>query len=38
MAAKTSKNIPMRAVIAHFPFVTPLNTFDFTYQPYIHRR
>lgn len=35
VAAKTSKNIAMRTAMARFPFVKPLETFDFTYQPSI---
>lgn len=33
VAAKTSKNIAMRTAMARFPFVKPLETFDFAYQP-----
>nr|WP_246262305.1 ATP-binding protein [Aromatoleum evansii] len=33
VAAKTAKNISMRTAMARFPFVKPLETFDFTYQP-----
>ena len=29
VAAKTSKNIAMRTAMARFPFVKPLQTFDF---------
>src|ERR1700748_106447 len=35
VAAKMSKNIAMRTAMARFPFVKPLETFDFTYQPSI---
>ena len=35
VAAKTSKNIAMRTAIAGFPFVKPLETVDFGYQPSI---
>jgi DNA replication protein DnaC len=35
VAAKTSKNIAMRTAMARFPFVKPIETFDFTYQPSI---
>lgn len=35
VAAKTSKNIAMRTSMARFPFVKPLETFDFSYQPSI---
>ncbi|HXF46004.1 MAG TPA: IS21-like element helper ATPase IstB, partial [Burkholderiaceae bacterium] len=35
-AAKTSKNIAMRTAMARFPFVKPLQTFD--YQPSIDRK
>ena len=35
VAAKTSKNIAMRTAMARFPFVKPLETFDFGYQPSI---
>jgi DNA replication protein DnaC len=38
VAAKTSKNIAMRTAMARFPFVKPLETFDFTYQPSIDRK
>ena len=33
VAAKTQKNIAMRTAMARFPFVKPLQTFDFAYQP-----
>jgi DNA replication protein DnaC len=35
VAAKASKNIAMRTAMARFPFVKPLETFDFAYQPSI---
>ena len=38
VAAKTSKNVAMRTAMARFPFVKPLETFDFTYQPSIDRK
>ena len=38
VAAKTSKNVTMRTSMARFPFVKPLETFDFTYQPSIDRK
>jgi hypothetical protein len=38
VAAKTSKNIAMRTAMARFPFVKPLETFDFDYQPSIDRK
>lgn len=38
VAAKTSKNIAMRTAMARFPFVKPLETFDFGYQPSIDRK
>lgn len=38
VAAKTAKNIPMRTAVARFPFVKPLETFDFSYQPSIDKR
>jgi DNA replication protein DnaC len=38
VAAKMSKNIAMRTAMARFPFVKPLETFDFTYQPSIDRK
>lgn len=38
VAAKTSKNIAMRTAMARFPFVKPLQTFDFDYQPSIDRK
>jgi DNA replication protein DnaC len=38
VAAKTSKNIAMRTAMARFPFVKPLETFEFGYQPSIDRK
>jgi len=38
VAAKTSKNIAMRTAMARLPFVKPLETFDFDYQPSIDRK
>ncbi len=38
VAAKASKNIAMRTAMARFPFVKPLETFDFGYQPSIDRK
>jgi DNA replication protein DnaC len=38
VAAKTAKNIAMRTAMARLPFVKPLETFDFAYQPSIDRR
>src|SRR3990172_9124278 len=38
VAAKTRKNIAMRTSMARFPFVKPLETFDFGYQPSIDRK
>jgi DNA replication protein DnaC len=38
VAAKTTKNIAMRTAMARFPFVKPLETFEFTYQPSIDRK
>ena len=38
VAAKTAKNISMRTAMARFPFVKPLETFDFAYQPSIDKR
>jgi DNA replication protein DnaC len=35
VAAKASKHIAMRTAMARFPFVKPLESFDFTYQPSI---
>jgi DNA replication protein DnaC len=38
VATKTSKNIAMRTAMARLPFVKPLETFDFDYQPSIDRK
>lgn len=38
VAAKTTKNIQMRTAMARFPFVKPLETFDFAYQPSIDKK
>jgi DNA replication protein DnaC len=38
VAAKTTKNIAMRTAMARFPFVKPLETFDFGYQPSIDKK
>ncbi|MGH8675043.1 MAG: IS21-like element helper ATPase IstB, partial [Burkholderiales bacterium] len=38
VAAKTSKNVTMRTAMARFPFVKPLETFDFAYQPSIDKK
>ena len=38
VAAKMSKNIAMRTAMARFPFVKPLETFDFTYQPSVDKK
>src|SRR5512138_3540335 len=38
VAAKTSKNVAMRTAMARFPFVKPLETFDFSYQPSIDKK
>ena len=38
VAAKTSKNIAMRTAMARFPFVKPLESFEFAYQPSIDQR
>ena len=38
VAAKTSKNVAMRTAMARFPFVKPLETFDFSYQPSVDRK
>ena len=38
VGAKTSKNVAMRTAMARFPFVKPLETFDFTYQPSIDKK
>ena len=38
VAAKTSKNIAMRTAMARFPFVKPLDSFDFGYQPSLDKK
>jgi DNA replication protein DnaC len=38
VAAKRSQNIAMRTAMARFPFVKPLETFDFAYQPSIDKK
>ncbi|MGH8702597.1 MAG: IS21-like element helper ATPase IstB [Burkholderiales bacterium] len=38
VAAKTSKNVAMRTAMARFPFVKPLESFDFAYQPSIDQK
>ena len=38
VGAKTSKNIAMRTAMARFPFVKPLETFDFAYQPSVDKK
>jgi DNA replication protein DnaC len=38
VAAKTTKNIAMRTAMARFPFVKPLETFEFAYQPSIDKK
>ena len=38
VAAKTSRNIAMRTAMARFPFVKPLETFDFGYQPSVDKK
>jgi DNA replication protein DnaC len=38
VAAKTTKNVAMRTALARFPFVKPLETFDFAYQPSIDKK
>jgi DNA replication protein DnaC len=38
VAARTSRNITMRPAMARFPFVKPLETFEFGCQPSIHRK
>lgn len=36
--AKTHRNIAMRTAMARFPYVKPLDTFDFSYQPSIDKK
>ena len=38
VAAKASKNIAMRTAMARLPFVKPLETYDYGYQPSIDRK
>lgn len=38
VAFKTSKNVAMRTTMARLPFVKPLETFDFAYQPSIDKK
>ena len=38
VAAKTTKNVAMRTAMARFPFVKPLETFDFAYQPSVDKK
>ncbi len=38
VVAKTCKNVAMRTAMARFPFVKPLESFDFAYQPSIDRK
>ena len=38
VAAKRTQNISMRTAMARFPFVKPLETFDFSYQPSIDKK
>ena len=38
VADKTTKNIAMRTAMARLPFIKPLETFDFSYQPSIDRK
>lgn len=38
VSAKTSKNIAMRTAMARFPFVKPLETFDFASQPSVDKK
>ncbi len=38
VAAKTTKNVAMRTAMARFPYVKPLDTFDFAYQPSIDKK
>ena len=38
VAAKTSKNIAMRTAMARLPFLKPLESFEFDYQPSIDRK
>ena len=38
VTAKTQKNVSMRTAMARFPFVKPLETFEFDYQPSIDKK
>jgi len=38
VASKAAKNVAMRTAMARFPFVKPLDSFDFAYQPSIDRK
>lgn len=38
VASKQAKNIAMRTAMARFPFVKPLETFDFAYQPSVDKK
>jgi DNA replication protein DnaC len=38
VASKAAKNVAMRTAMARFPFVKPLDTFDFAYQPSIDKK
>lgn len=38
VAAQTSKNVAMRTAMARFPFVKPIETFDFTYRIFADRQ
>ena len=38
VAAKTTKNVAMRTAMARFPFVKPLESFDFGYQPSVDKK
>ena len=38
VAAKRSQNVTMRTAMARLPFVKPLETFDFGYQPSIDKK
>lgn len=37
VAAKTNKKVTMRTSMARFPFVKPLESFEFAYQPSVDR-
>jgi DNA replication protein DnaC len=38
VSAKTAKNVTMRTAMARFPFVKPLESFDFAYQPSLDKK